>query len=84
MEMGFRSSFKEYGNYSVDWGGNYSFLLYQEGDIHCFLTLGADASYRFYKKPKVDKKGKVSHELGSATAHFCRPSHLLDIQKTYV
>lgn len=64
LEWGFRSSFKEYGNYSVDFGPNYSFLLYQKGDIHCLLTLGAGLSYRFYKKPEVDKKGNVSHKLG--------------------
>ena len=73
MEMGFRSSFKEYGNYSVDWGANYSLLLYQENDIHCLLTLGAGFSFRFYKKPEVDKKGNVSHKLGSATDIFADP-----------
>lgn len=73
LEMGFRSSFKEYGNYNVDWGINYSFLLYQEGDFHCLLTLGAGLSYRFYKEPKVDKKGNVSHKLSSTADIFADP-----------
>ena len=73
MEYEFRSSFKKYGNYSIDWGVNYSFLLYHEGDIHCLLTLGAGPSFRLYKEPKVDKKGNISHKLKLTSDVFADP-----------
>ena len=73
IEYAFRSSFKKYGNYSLDLGVNYSLGLYKSEDISCFLTLGVGLSYRFFKAPKIDKNGKQKDKFDLESDVFANP-----------
>ena len=64
-EFNLRTQFKQYSNYNVDLGINYSFLLWEQDKATLLLTLAAGPSFRMQNVSQIEyneRTGKTTEE----------------------
>ena len=62
FEFNIRMNFKQYGNYNVDLGPNYSFKLWGQDNKRLFLTAAIGPSFRVQNVPKLSSSGSIEEE----------------------